>query len=52
LEAEPAEYHRAVRAGFLAVAAADPARYEVLDATLPEQVLAAHILDRVLGALP
>lgn len=52
LEAEPAEYHRAVRAGFLAVAAADPARYEVLDAALPERELAARILERVLGALP
>lgn len=52
LEAEPAEYHRTVRAGFLAVAAAEPARYEVIDAALPQDEIAARILARVLGALP
>ncbi|MEU7281940.1 dTMP kinase [Streptomyces sp. NPDC045431] len=32
LESEPAEFHRRVRSGFLALAAADPGRYLVVDA--------------------
>ncbi|MEU4892422.1 dTMP kinase [Streptomyces sp. NPDC044780] len=51
LESEPAEFHQRVRAGFLALAAADPARYLVVDAgQLPEAVTSAvrHRLDRML----
>ncbi|MER6139582.1 dTMP kinase [Streptomyces sparsogenes] len=51
LESEPAEFHQRVRAGFLTLAAADPARYLVVDAgQLPEAVTAAvrHRLDRML----
>jgi dTMP kinase len=51
LESEPQEYHRAVRAGFLAVAEQDPSRYVVLDATLPPDDLASRILERVRDAL-
>ncbi|MGW2325655.1 dTMP kinase [Streptomyces sp. NPDC001700] len=39
LESEPAEFHQRVRSGFLALAAADPARYLVVDAgQVPEAV--------------
>ncbi|MEU8824476.1 dTMP kinase [Streptomyces sp. NPDC048636] len=51
LESEPAEFHQRVRSGFLALAAADPARYLVVDAgQLPEAVTSAvrHRLDQML----
>jgi dTMP kinase len=51
LESEPAEFHDKVRAGFLTLAAADPARYLVVDAGQePEAVTTAvrHRLDQVL----
>ncbi|MDB1086537.1 dTMP kinase [Streptomyces sp. ACA25] len=51
LESEPSEFHQRVRAGFLALAAADPARYLVIDAGQdPESVTTAarHRLDQVL----
>ncbi len=51
LESEPAEFHDRVRRGFLALAAADPSRYLVLDAAQePEEVtrLARHRLDQAL----
>ncbi|MGO4752553.1 dTMP kinase, partial [Streptomyces sp. 2MCAF27] len=51
LESEPAEFHQRVRNGFLTLAAADPARYLVVDAgQLPEAVTAVvrHRLDLVL----
>ncbi|MEU8758572.1 dTMP kinase [Streptomyces sp. NPDC048659] len=51
LESEPPEFHARVRAGFLALAAADPGRYLVVDAGQePEAVTTAvrHRLDRVL----
>ncbi|MDT3395175.1 dTMP kinase [Streptomyces sp. B1866] len=51
LESEPAEFHERVRAGFLALAAADPGRYLVVDAGQePEAVTATvrHRLDQVL----
>ncbi|WP_103501994.1 MULTISPECIES: dTMP kinase [unclassified Streptomyces] len=51
LESEPNEFHQRVRAGFLALAAADPARYLVIDAGQdPESVTTAarHRLDQVL----
>ena len=37
LEAEPAEFHQRVRAGFLALADVEPERYLVLDATRPRR---------------
>ncbi|MEC3995956.1 dTMP kinase [Actinacidiphila sp. DG2A-62] len=51
LESEPAEFHRRVRAGFLTLAAADPARYLVVDAAqTPEAVttVVRHRLDELL----
>jgi dTMP kinase len=51
LEAEPLEYHQSVRSAFLALADAEPSRYLVLDASLPVDVIAAAILERVLTTL-
>ncbi|WP_225850863.1 dTMP kinase [Streptomyces sp. HPF1205] len=51
LESEPAEFHQRVRSGFLTLAAADPARYLVVDAAqAPEAVttVVRHRLDRML----
>ncbi|MFD7917755.1 dTMP kinase [Streptomyces sp. NPDC059740] len=51
LESEPSEFHERVRSGFLALAAADPARYLVVDAAQePEAVttVVRHRLDQVL----
>ncbi|HEX7835322.1 MAG TPA: dTMP kinase [Pseudolysinimonas sp.] len=47
LEAENDDFHARVRAGYLALAAAEPDRFLVLDATLPVDELAARIRDRV-----
>jgi len=47
LEAEEHDFHARVRAGFLALAAAEPERFFVLDATLPVAELARSIGDRV-----
>ena len=51
LEAEPLEYHRQVRAAYLALAEEDPERYLVLDARNDIQAIAAAILARVSGDL-
>ncbi|MGV9194555.1 dTMP kinase [Microbacterium sp. MC2] len=51
LEAEQDDFHARVRAAFLGLAAAEPARFLVLDATLPPAELAAAIRDRVAAAL-
>lgn len=48
LEAEPVDYHRVVRTAYLSLADDDPDRYLVLDATRPQEDLAAEILTRVL----
>ncbi|MEU6084236.1 dTMP kinase [Streptomyces sp. NPDC047108] len=51
LESEPPEFHARVRAGFLTLAAADPARYLVVDAGQePEAVttVVRHRLDQML----
>jgi dTMP kinase len=47
LEAEPLEYHERVRAGFLAIAAADPQRYLVVDAMQAPDDVAEQINGRV-----
>lgn len=47
LEAEQAEFHERVRAAFLALAAAEPERFLVLDAGLSADDLAAAVRDRV-----
>jgi dTMP kinase len=52
LEAEPTEFHRRVRAGFLGLASSDPHRYLVLDATLPPEEVSRQIKDRIRELLP
>jgi dTMP kinase len=52
LEAEPAEFHLRVRSGFLALAAAEPARYLVLDAARPQTEITRDITDRIRELLP
>lgn len=51
LEAEEAEFHERVRAAYLDLAAAEPARFLVLDAARPVDELAAAIRDRVAAVL-
>lgn len=51
LESEPAEFHQRVRSGFLTLAAADPARYLVVDAGQEPAAVTTvvrHRLDQVL----
>jgi dTMP kinase len=52
LEAEPLEFHRRVRSGFLALARAEPSRYLVIDASRPVGEVSAQIKDRVREILP
>jgi len=52
LEAEPLDFHRRVRAGFLALARAKPEHYLILDATAPPVVITEHIKDRIREVLP
>ena len=51
LEEEVDEFHIRVREAYLALAAADPARFLVLDATRPVEYLAASIRSRVSSLL-
>jgi dTMP kinase len=43
LEGQPLEYHRRVRRAFLDLAAAEPDRYVVIDATQDPEVMAAQV---------
>jgi len=52
IEAEPPEFHRRVRAGFLALARADPDRYLVLDAASPAAEVTEQIKDKIREILP
>ncbi len=52
LEAEPVEFHQRVRDAFLRIAAAEPSRYLVLDATRPEAEISREIQLRVRDVLP
>jgi len=52
LEAEPAEFHQRVRAGFLALADAEPQRYLVLNANRPAAEISREIQDRIRPLLP
>jgi dTMP kinase len=52
LEAEPVEFHRRVRSGFLVLAHAAPDRYLVLDATRPTGEITEEIKDRIREILP
>lgn len=51
LEAEKAEFHERVRAAFLTLAAAEPERFLVLDATEPAAVLAERVREAVVSRL-
>ncbi|MBQ9916026.1 MAG: dTMP kinase [Microbacterium sp.] len=51
LEAEKAEFHERVRAAFLTLAAAEPERFLVLDATEPAAVLAVRVREAVASRL-
>jgi dTMP kinase len=52
LESEPVEFHQRVRTAFRSRAAADPARYLVLDAARPEAEVSRDIQVRVRDLLP
>jgi dTMP kinase len=52
LEAEPADFHLRVRAGFQALARAEPARYLVLDADRRPEQITREIQERVRELLP
>jgi len=47
LEAEQADFHARVRQAFLGLAAAEPQRFLVLDASAPPDELAAGVRDRI-----
>lgn len=51
IEAETLAFHRGVRQAFLDLAAADPARYLVLDATAARDVIAAEVLTAALDLI-
>jgi dTMP kinase len=52
LEGESLDFHERVRYAFLDLAAADPNRYLVLDASLPADELAVSVQERVSSLLP
>jgi dTMP kinase len=52
LEAEPLEFHRRVRSGFLVLAHAEPDRYLVLDATTPTGEITQQVKDKIREILP
>jgi dTMP kinase len=52
LEREDAQFHERVRYAFLDLAAADPKRYLVLDASRPPEEIARTVAERVTALLP
>ena len=52
LESEPIDFHKRVRQGFRALAAAEPGRYLVIDATLPPEQISHRIQERIRDILP
>ncbi|WP_419996231.1 dTMP kinase [Streptomyces boninensis] len=52
LESEPAEFHERVRSGFLALAAADPARYLVVEAAQEAEAITTVVRHRLDQMLP
>ncbi|WP_396450465.1 dTMP kinase [Actinomadura sp.] len=52
IESEPRDFHERVRAGFRALAEADPDRYLILDASRPQSELAREIQYRIHAILP
>jgi dTMP kinase len=51
IEAQDLEFHRRVRSAFRDLAAADPARFRVVDAALPAPDVAAQVQAAVLAVL-
>lgn len=51
LDAEPIDFHRAVREGFLAEVAADPDRWVVIDASQPADDVAKAVVDEIRSRL-
>ena len=51
LEAEASDFHRRVREAFLGLAAAEPERFVVIDASLPAEQISQSIRDRVASLL-
>lgn len=51
LDSEPIEFHRAVRAGFLAEAQADADRWVIVDASQPTEKVAQAVLDHIRSKL-
>lgn len=51
LEAEKADFHGRVRAGYLELAAAEPERFLVIDARQPVETISAAVRERVAGLL-
>jgi dTMP kinase len=51
-ELEDLSFHRRVRKGYLKMAAAEPGRWLVIDASLPKAKIAEIIWDRVSQLLP
>lgn len=47
LEAEALDFHDRVREGYLKIAREEPDRFQVIDATRPEEVIAAEVWERV-----
>jgi dTMP kinase len=52
LEAEPLDFHRRVRAGFLTLARSKPEHYLTIDATAPLGAITEQIKDRIREVLP
>jgi dTMP kinase len=52
IESEPQEFHERVRRGFRRLAEAEPHRYLVVDAGLPQAVITREIQDRLREILP
>jgi dTMP kinase len=51
LDAETIDFHRRVRAGYLALASAEPGRYQIIQASLPLEQVADQIQRAVSHAL-
>jgi dTMP kinase len=51
IESEVLGFHRKVRETYLRIAEREPARFEVIDASLPEEVIASAIADKIDGML-
>ncbi|GLW66034.1 hypothetical protein Arub01_42780 [Actinomadura rubrobrunea] len=52
MESEPRDFHERVREGFRELADADPDRYLVVDASLPQQEISRIVQDRIREILP